>query len=200
MSSSPKKRNVESKIPNGSTGNGSVMATFSKAFVAEAAWDDKVVKINMPHFCIAFCAQLSIRLGTNGLRVRFLIEALLLQMVSLALPADEFLDVIYWMRQIIGMVLGLIWGLFPLKGIIALVIFFAINCGVIYIYYGIFQKVDDEEYGGPTEILKEGLMTSFSTFVNNEGGWGHNNGTTGRNIGTTRDHDTMIREPFDTMV
>ncbi|XP_021364439.1 uncharacterized protein C20orf24 homolog [Mizuhopecten yessoensis] len=119
MSSSPKKRNVESKIPNGSTGNGSVMATFSKAFVAEAAWDDK----------------------------------------------DEFLDVIYWMRQIIGMVLGLIWGLFPLKGIIALVIFFAINCGVIYIYYGIFQKVDDEEYGGPTEILKEGLMTSFSTFV-----------------------------------
>ncbi|XP_033755485.1 uncharacterized protein RAB5IF homolog [Pecten maximus] len=119
MSSSPKKRNVDSKIPNGSTANGSVMATFSKAFVAEAAWNDK----------------------------------------------DEFLDVIYWMRQIIGMILGLIWGLFPLKGLLGLVIFFAINCGVIYLYYGSFQKVDDEDYGGPMEILKEGLMTSFSTFL-----------------------------------
>lgn len=119
MSTSPKKRNAESKIPNGSAGNGSVMATFSKAFVAEADWDDK----------------------------------------------DEFLDVVYWMRQIIGVILGLIWGLLPLKGLLGLALFFAINCGVIYVYYGPFQKVDDEEYGGPTEILKEGLMTSFSTFL-----------------------------------
>ena len=43
--------------------------------------------------------------------------------------------------------------------------FFAVNCGLVYAYYGLFQKVDDEEYGGPTEILKEGLMTSFSTFI-----------------------------------
>ncbi|KAL4235483.1 hypothetical protein ACF0H5_007118 [Mactra antiquata] len=33
---------------------------------------------------------------------------------------DEFLDVIYWMRQIMGIVLGLIWGILPLKGIIGL--------------------------------------------------------------------------------
>ena len=28
-----------------------------------------------------------------------------------------------------------------------------------------FQKVDEEEYGGISEILKEGLMTSFSSFL-----------------------------------
>ena len=33
---------------------------------------------------------------------------------------DEFLDVIYWMRQILGIVLGLIWGFIPLTGIFGL--------------------------------------------------------------------------------
>lgn len=35
---------------------------------------------------------------------------------------DEFLDVIYWSRQIIGIVVGIVWGLIPLKGFIALVL------------------------------------------------------------------------------
>ena len=40
-----------------------------------------------------------------------------------------------------------------------------VNVALIYIYYSSFQKVDEEEYGGATEIIKEGLMTSFSSFV-----------------------------------
>lgn len=43
--------------------------------------------------------------------------------------------------------------------------FFAVNVGIIYFYYNSYQKIDDEDYGGPSEILKEGLMTSFSTFL-----------------------------------
>uniref|UniRef100_V5HBU9 Putative rab5-interacting protein n=1 Tax=Ixodes ricinus TaxID=34613 RepID=V5HBU9_IXORI len=31
---------------------------------------------------------------------------------------DEFLDVLYWSRQILGILLGLVWGLVPLKGFI----------------------------------------------------------------------------------
>ncbi|GAB1599097.1 uncharacterized protein RAB5IF homolog [Argonauta hians] len=78
---------------------------------------------------------------------------------------DEFLDVIYWMRQILGIFLGLIWGVIPLKGIFGILIFFLINVGLIYVYYSTFQRVEDEEYGGSAEILKEGLMTSFSSFL-----------------------------------
>ncbi|XP_060599084.1 GEL complex subunit OPTI-like [Ruditapes philippinarum] len=78
---------------------------------------------------------------------------------------DEFLDVIYWMRQILGILLGLIWGLLPLKGIVGLALFFAVNIVITYIYFTSYQKVDEEEYGGVSEILKEGLMTSFSSFV-----------------------------------
>ncbi len=43
--------------------------------------------------------------------------------------------------------------------------FFAINTLVVYLYFSSFQKIDEEEYGGFTEILKEGLMTSFSSFL-----------------------------------
>ncbi|XP_064641236.1 GEL complex subunit OPTI-like [Lineus longissimus] len=78
---------------------------------------------------------------------------------------DEFLDVIYWFRQIIGFVIGVAWGIFPFKGIIAIIVFFAINAGVVHIYFSSFQKADEEEYGGMVEILKEGLMTSFASFL-----------------------------------
>ncbi|KAK3086635.1 hypothetical protein FSP39_021253 [Pinctada imbricata] len=78
---------------------------------------------------------------------------------------DEFLDAVYWLRQLMGVIQGLIWGLLPLKGFLGLVLFFVFNLGLIYLYYNTFQKVDDEDYGGPTEILKEGTMTSFATFL-----------------------------------
>lgn len=29
---------------------------------------------------------------------------------------DEFLDAIYWIRQVIGAILGVIWGILALKG------------------------------------------------------------------------------------
>ena len=43
--------------------------------------------------------------------------------------------------------------------------FFAVNVLIMYLYMSTFQKVDEEEYGGLSEILKEGLMTSFSSFL-----------------------------------
>ncbi|GFO07060.1 hypothetical protein PoB_003356500 [Plakobranchus ocellatus] len=78
---------------------------------------------------------------------------------------DEFLDVVYWMRQIMGLILGLVWGFIPLKGFIGLALFFLVNVAIVYLYYSTFQKIDEEEYGGASEILKEGLMTSFSSFL-----------------------------------
>lgn len=35
-------------------------------------------------------------------------------------PQDEFLDVIYWFRQIIAVILGVIWGIVPLKGFVGI--------------------------------------------------------------------------------
>ncbi|KTF74159.1 hypothetical protein cypCar_00048870 [Cyprinus carpio] len=78
---------------------------------------------------------------------------------------DEFLDVVYWFRQIIAVVLGVIWGVAPLKGFLGIAIFCVINAGVLYVYISSFQQVDEEEYGGTWELTKEGFMTSFALFL-----------------------------------
>ncbi|OWR49861.1 GEL complex subunit OPTI [Danaus plexippus] len=78
---------------------------------------------------------------------------------------DEFLDVIYWMRQALGIILGLCWGILPLKGLFGLLLFVVLNAAVIYIYVSNFHNVDEEEFGGMWEITKEGFMTSFAGFL-----------------------------------
>uniref|UniRef100_A0A0X3PUB2 Uncharacterized protein C20orf24 homolog n=1 Tax=Schistocephalus solidus TaxID=70667 RepID=A0A0X3PUB2_SCHSO len=78
---------------------------------------------------------------------------------------DEFLDIIYWMRQLFGILTGIIWGFLPLKGALAISMFFVVNMAAVYIYAAVFQRVDEEEYGGFGEILKEGLVTAFATFM-----------------------------------
>lgn len=42
--------------------------------------------------------------------------------------------------------------------------FAAINCGIVYLYCLNFQKIDEDEYGGVWELLKEGFITSFACF------------------------------------
>ncbi|XP_037540019.1 uncharacterized protein RAB5IF [Nematolebias whitei] len=78
---------------------------------------------------------------------------------------DEFLDVIYWLRQIIAVILGVVWGVAPLKGFLGIAIFCVINAGLLYLYFSSFQQVDEEEYGGTWELTKEGFMTSFALFL-----------------------------------
>ena len=48
---------------------------------------------------------------------------------------------------------------------ICLIRFALINAGVLFIYFTNFQKIDDEDYGGPMELTKEGFFTSFSLFL-----------------------------------
>ncbi|KAL7293757.1 hypothetical protein TKK_0012821 [Trichogramma kaykai] len=78
---------------------------------------------------------------------------------------EEFLDVIYWGRQIIGIIIGIVWGLFPLRGFLGLFLFAVVNAGSLYVYFNSFQQVDEEEYGGAWELTKEGFMTSFAAFL-----------------------------------
>nr|CAG4647598.1 EOG090X0M4M [Megafenestra aurita] len=78
---------------------------------------------------------------------------------------DEFLDVIYWARQILAIILGLVWGVFSIQGFLGLSLFAAANAGLLYIYFSSFQSIDEEEYGGAWELTKEGFMTSFAGFL-----------------------------------
>jgi len=78
---------------------------------------------------------------------------------------EEFLDVIYWGRQILGILLGLVWGLLPLKGFLGLVLFAGLSAGIIYVWITAVQGVDEAEYGGAWELTKEGFLTSAAGFL-----------------------------------
>ena len=77
----------------------------------------------------------------------------------------EFLDVIYWSRQIIAVVLGVIWGVLPLRGFLGRAGFCLISAGVLYPHFSNYRQTDEEEYGSTLELTKEGFMTSFALFV-----------------------------------
>jgi len=80
-------------------------------------------------------------------------------------PDEEvFLDWIYWSRQVVGLLIGVIWGLIPLTGLFGLVLFGAVSCATVFAYCSAFG-VDDEAYGGIYEIIKEGFMTNLASFL-----------------------------------
>lgn len=78
---------------------------------------------------------------------------------------DEFLDAIYWIRQFVAIITAIILAVIPVTGAPGISIFFASNCAFVYFYCSTFQTVDEEDYGGYAELLKEGLMTCFATFL-----------------------------------
>jgi len=78
---------------------------------------------------------------------------------------DDILDVVYWIRQVMGLILGVIWGLIPVYGIIGLIIYVAFSTGIIHLYVTSFQQVDEDTLGGFWELAKEGFMSGFATFL-----------------------------------
>ncbi len=61
--------------------------------------------------------------------------------------------------------LGVAWGVLGVTGAAGLVSFAAVNAGLLYAYWTAFQQIDEEEYGGPWELTKEGFMTSAAGFL-----------------------------------
>lgn len=78
---------------------------------------------------------------------------------------DELLDVVYWSRQLLALVLGMIWGLLPLTGIFGILLYVAATTLMLNSYVTSFQKQDIEDYGGFMDVAKEGFMSAFATFL-----------------------------------
>ncbi|GAA0154339.1 hypothetical protein Leryth_019236 [Lithospermum erythrorhizon] len=78
---------------------------------------------------------------------------------------DQLCDVLHWIRQALALVCGPIWGAIPLVGGIWLILFLVLSSGIIYGYYAMILKIDEEEYGGHGALLQEGLFASVSLFL-----------------------------------
>lgn len=77
---------------------------------------------------------------------------------------DEVLDVAHWARQLISLVLGLVWGVVGLTGIVAMVLYVLIVSGLLVSLIFSHLKVS-EEVVDKWSILKESFATGCSGFV-----------------------------------
>ncbi|KAK9734805.1 hypothetical protein RND81_04G164400 [Saponaria officinalis] len=78
---------------------------------------------------------------------------------------DQLGDVLHWMRQLVSLVCGLIWGTIPLVGGFWLIFFLGLSTAIVYAYYALILKVDEEEFGGHGALLQEGLFASITLFL-----------------------------------
>jgi hypothetical protein len=77
---------------------------------------------------------------------------------------DDLLVVVYWIRQILAMVAGLLFGAIPLTGAFGLLLFGICNAVIVYVYCNTYLGVDGEEMG-QYDLLSEGFMNSFAFFL-----------------------------------
>ncbi|PIA54738.1 hypothetical protein AQUCO_00900959v1 [Aquilegia coerulea] len=78
---------------------------------------------------------------------------------------DQLGDVLHWIRQSVGLFCGLLWGSIPLVGAIWIVLFLVLSSAIVYGYYAIVLKVDEEDFGGHGALLQEGLFASLTLFL-----------------------------------
>ncbi|KAF8402929.1 hypothetical protein HHK36_011022 [Tetracentron sinense] len=111
---------------------------------------------------------------------------------------DQLGDVLHWIRQVVALVCGLLWGAIPFVGAIWIVLLFhctamaladamhlchisfgysflsleiigqgflVLSSGIIYGYYAIILKIDEEDFGGHGTLLQEGLFASLTLFL-----------------------------------
>ena len=59
---------------------------------------------------------------------------------------DDILDIIFWFRQFVGLVIGVVAGLLKLQGALVFVVFgVSVYLGTI-LYYSKFLEIDDQDF------------------------------------------------------
>ncbi|KAE9551159.1 hypothetical protein FO519_005629 [Halicephalobus sp. NKZ332] len=77
---------------------------------------------------------------------------------------DELLDVVYWGRQLLALILGLFFGLWPMTSFWGLATYVAITVFVFNHYVVSAQEQDPDEMTF-MDIAKEGFGSAFATFL-----------------------------------
>ncbi|CAJ0588907.1 unnamed protein product [Cylicocyclus nassatus] len=70
---------------------------------------------------------------------------------------DELLDVVYWGKQILSLVIGIAFGAASMHGILAILAYVVISTMVAQHFVVKYQQVDEDEVGGFWELAKEGF-------------------------------------------
>jgi hypothetical protein len=76
----------------------------------------------------------------------------------------EYGDVIYWMRQAIGLGAGILCGAIPLTDIMGFATFLIAIIALPYFFYTNYSKINIYDFGA-TAMLGEGMTQSFGVFL-----------------------------------
>jgi len=91
--------------------------------------------------------------------------------------AEQALRRVYWAKQVFALVFGFLWGIFGFTGAPALIGFVHCELELTPFRYGILSlifpvvasklifHVDEEELGGFSSLIQDGLMTQLSMFL-----------------------------------
>lgn len=76
---------------------------------------------------------------------------------------DEVLDAVYWIRQILAVIMGLVWGLLGIKGFLGIASFAILNSIAAYAIANNtgYDFDSDENFLS----VKEGFMATFASFL-----------------------------------
>ncbi|GAQ80072.1 hypothetical protein KFL_000450280 [Klebsormidium nitens] len=78
---------------------------------------------------------------------------------------DELGDVIHWLRQILGLIFGVAYGLAGVVGGPYLMLYLLASTGITYSYYKYVLNIDEDDFGGTTNLLVEGLVSGTALMV-----------------------------------
>ncbi|KAK6756833.1 hypothetical protein RB195_014951 [Necator americanus] len=78
---------------------------------------------------------------------------------------DELLDVVYWGKQILSLIIGVAFGAASMHGILAILAYVVISTMMAQHFVVKYQQVDEDEVGGFWELAKEGFGSAFATFM-----------------------------------
>jgi len=76
---------------------------------------------------------------------------------------EELHDVVYWARQVLGLVCGLVWGIIPMTGYIGNLSYMGLSALVLFLYYSKYLKGVDVEWYWP--LVQEGFFTAYALFL-----------------------------------
>lgn len=76
---------------------------------------------------------------------------------------DDVLDAVYWCRQVLAILMGIIWGILGFTGVLGISSFAVLNSIAAYAIanHTGYDFDPDENYLS----IKEGFMTTFATFL-----------------------------------
>eukprot|EP00042_Codosiga_hollandica_P024486 m.103297 g.103297 ORF g.103297 m.103297 type:complete len:106 (-) comp51566_c0_seq1:123-440(-) len=78
---------------------------------------------------------------------------------------EEFLDIVYWFRQAVALLCGLLLGALGATGIVTLLMGIGLNVAGVLVFASSYHGVDVDQFGGTFEIATEGFKESFALFL-----------------------------------